>query len=213
MKIINYVTQMNCFIKFATEKNMTPHERLLWLGIFWSANKRAQRTGKKNLWPDGFFPIDTKTLCTLTGLSDRAIWNCRDVLKDELKIIDYIKGDGKRANPQYKLFYFELVGCEIVPVGAPDLTPDHAHNSVPDNAGDDVGNMPPTSDKNDADTACDQAPEAFNHNGSSHFPDSSFGIDTGSSSAAAVGSEQLKESSSLQAIFGDAKIVNLDNHT
>lgn len=212
MRVIKYVTQMNFFIKFAIEKKMTPYERLLWLGIFWSANKLAQRTGELNLWPDGFFPIDMKDLCTLTGLSERAIRKCRDVLK-ELGLIDYLKGDGKRANPQYKLFYFKLKGCEIVPDGAPDHTPDHARNSAPDNAGNNVGITPSTSDKNSADTACDQAPEAFNHKDSSHPTDSFWGTDTGSSSAAAAGSEPLKEESSLQSIFGDAKFVNLDNHT
>ena len=209
MKPINYISQENLFLKLVNDKILTTNERMLWLGIFWSANKLAQRTGDFNLWPDGFFTIKNDQLSALTGLSERAIRKCRDVLK-ELKLIDFIPGDGKKANPKYKIFYLKMIGYEIVPDGAPDYVPDSVPENGSNTVSDHVGNSPPTGSKNDADAVCDNPAESFIYNDSSDSPNTAFCTNGETATAAATPPDALKEDSGLQGIFGNAEFADMN---
>ena len=177
----NFVQQTILFMEYGKRNRLTSYERMFWLGLFHIANDLAQKNPKHE-WPDDFFPVSNSTFTEWTGLEERNIRTIKNRFR-QIGLIDFKKGDGKKSDPEYRIFYLRYIGYKIVP----DSVTDNAENeetddknvpgsaggsvgdSVPDTVGDAVPDPQETGDKFAADSAGDplrslSTPGVFNIN-------------------------------------------------
>ena len=143
MSQVNFVQQINLFMEFGRRNGLTSYERMFWLGLFHVANTWAQRSPNHE-WPDDFFPVSNSEIAAWSGLEERNIRAIRNRFK-QIGLVDYKKGDGRKSDPEYRLFYLRYIGYKIVPdmqgnggKNAPDCAGDSVGDCVPDHVGDTV---------------------------------------------------------------------------
>lgn len=113
MSQVNFVEQFNLFMRYSRANKLTSYERIFYLGLFHCANDLARQTEDFE-WPDDYFPVSNVELNGWTGFDERAIRNTRNSLK--LKgLLDFRKGDGKKSDPTYRIFYLRKTGYKIAP--------------------------------------------------------------------------------------------------
>ena len=199
MKAVNYVTQIERFIALGVEREFSPYERALWLGIFTCANQIAKRN-VAHLWPDGFFTITTSRMKSFTGMNARAVRNCRKKLRDEYHLIDYIDGDGRKSQPRYKIHYLTEINGRIVPEDVAKCDSDNVTN----NASDYICDKPLDDVKNIPNAVCDKSAEA-------HVVNSpSTSIDVGNTDIYADAGATNKPNSTSDNLFGFPGLIDLD---
>ena len=166
MSQVNFVQQINLFMEFGRRNGLTSYERMFWLGLFHVANTWAQRSPNHE-WPDDFFPVSNSEIAAWSGLEERNIRTIRNRFK-QIGLVDFKKGDGRKSDPEYRIFYLRYIGYKIVPDTqgngdriAPDCVGDTAPGTVPD--------LPPTRGKNAPDCVGDPLssssnPDVFNIN-------------------------------------------------
>lgn len=178
MSQVNFVQQINLFMEFGRRNGLTSYERMFWLGLFHVANTWAQRSPNHE-WPDDFFPVSNSEIAAWSGLEERNIRTIRNRFK-QIGLVDFKKGDGRKSDPEYRIFYLRYIGYKIVPDTqgngdriAPDCVGDSVGDCVPDCVGDTapgtVPDLPPTRCKNAPDCVCDPLssssnPDVFNIN-------------------------------------------------
>ena len=141
---VNYVAEFEAFMRYAEDNLLSGRERLLWIALFHSANRRKSwnaQTGQYE-WPDGFFVVTNDALHSNACLDKRGVADMRNSLKQR-GLIDFIKGEKNKAHPQYKINYFTVgnsVGSENVPNHVPNNVPNDVPNHVPNN----TPTIPPT---------------------------------------------------------------------
>lgn len=113
MSQVNFVEQFNLIMQYAQRNKLTSYERLFFLALFHCANSLA-RTAENYEWPDDYFPVSNTELTGWTGFDERAIRNARNSLKEK-GLLDFEKGDGKKRDPAYRIFYLRRTGYKIVP--------------------------------------------------------------------------------------------------
>lgn len=118
----NFILQINLFMEFGKRNRLTSYERMFWLGLFHFANDLAQQNPNHE-WPDDFFTVQNSDLTAWSGLEERNIRSIRNRFK-QIGLIDFKKGDGKRGDPEYRLFYMRFNGYKIVPDTVTDSTED-----------------------------------------------------------------------------------------
>ena len=138
MSQINFVEQFNLFMQYASRNKLTSYERIFYLGLFYCANDLARQTENFE-WPDDYFPVSNMELNGWTGFDERAIRNTRNRLKQK-GLLDFRKGDGKKKDPAYRIFYLIRTGYRIVPdVPVHSIDSENAGGEKPigsENAGD-----------------------------------------------------------------------------
>lgn len=179
----NFVEQFNLFFEYARRNKLTSYERMFYLALFSCANECA-RQGENYEWPDDYFPASNAELIGWTGFDERAIRNTRNSLKQK-GLIDFIKGDGKKRDPAYCIFYMKRTGYKIVPdvqleeqrtgsknaggtkstggKNAPDSKAPHVTDckSAPDTVPDGVGDTVPDGVSDHVSIGCEFAGEHF----------------------------------------------------
>ncbi len=120
MSQVNFVEQFNLFMLYARRNKLTSYERIFYLGLFHCANDLARQTENFE-WPDDYFPVSNIELNGWTGFDERAIRNTRNSLKQK-GLLNFQKGDGKKSDPMYRIFYLRKTGYKI----APDVAADEA---------------------------------------------------------------------------------------
>ena len=113
MSQVNFVEQFNLFMQYAQRNKLTSYERIFYLGLFYCANDLARQTENFE-WPDDYFPVSNMELNGWTGFDERAIRNTRNSLKQK-GLLDFVKGDGKKRDPAYHIFYLRRIGYKIAP--------------------------------------------------------------------------------------------------
>ena len=113
MSQINFVEQFNLFMQFAKRNKLSSYERMFYLALFYCANDLA-RTAENHEWPDDYFPVSNAELTSWSAFDERAIRNTRNTLKQK-GLLDFRKGDGKKADPMYKIHYMRRIGYNIAP--------------------------------------------------------------------------------------------------
>lgn len=136
MSQVNFVQQINLFMEFGKRNGLTSYERMFWLALFQVANTWAQRSPNHE-WPDDFFPVSNSEIAAWSGLEERNIRAIRNRFK-QIGLVDFKKGDGRRSDPEYRIFYLRYIGYKIVPD-----TPENGGKIVPDSVGDCVGDCVP----------------------------------------------------------------------
>ena len=132
MSQVNYIQQVNLFMEFGKRNGLTSYERIFWLGLFHIANMWAQRSPNHE-WPDDFFPVSNSEIEAWSGLEERNIRAIRNRFK-QMGLIDFKKGDGRKSDPEYRLFYLRFISYRIVPD-----TPGNGGKIAADSVGDSVG--------------------------------------------------------------------------
>ena len=157
----NFVLQVRLFMEYGKRNRLTSYERMFWLGLFQIANTLAQSSGN-NEWPDDFFPVRNSEITEWTGLEERNIRTIRNRFR-QMGLIDYLKGDGKKSDPEYRLFYLRRIGYKIAPGSVTDG--EQTGNKIaPDSVGGSVGDSVP-------DTVTDTVPDG-GQTGNKIVPDS-----------------------------------------
>ena len=129
----NFVLQVRLFMEYGKRNRLTSYERMFGLGLFEIANALAQSSGN-NEWPDDFFPVRNSEITEWTGLEERNIRTIRNRFR-QIGLIDYLKGDGKKSDPEYRLFYLRRIGYKIAPGSVTDG--EQTGNKIaPDSVGD-----------------------------------------------------------------------------
>ena len=136
MSQVNYIQQINMFMEFGKRNGLTSYERMFWLGMFHIANMWAQRSPNHE-WPDDFFPVSNSEIEAWSGLEERNIRAIRNRFK-QIGLIDFKKGDGRKSDPEYRIFYLRYISYRIVP-DTPANGCKNAADSVGDSVGDCVG--------------------------------------------------------------------------
>lgn len=113
MSQVNFVEQFNYFMLYARRNKLTSYERTFYLGLFYCANDLARQTENYE-WPDDYFPVNNVELSGWTGFDERAIRNTRNSLKQK-GLLDFRKGDGRKSDPEYCIYYLQKIGYKIVP--------------------------------------------------------------------------------------------------
>lgn len=159
MSQINFISQFNLIMEFSKRKKLSSYERVFYMSLFHMANRLAQ-SAENHDWPEDFFPVSNSEISEWTNLDERAIRNTRNSLMQK-GIIRFKKGDGKKRDPEYQIFYLSVNGYKIVPTVpeetitacenaadkktdckfAPDSVGDTVGDSVGDSAGDTVGGL------------------------------------------------------------------------
>lgn len=151
---VNFIEQHIMFMEYGKRNKLSSHERMFYIALFYCANSLAMRN-KTHEWPSDYFPVSNSDLNSLTGFDKRAISNLRNSLKQR-GLIDFQKGNGKKSDPKYKIFYFTEIGCEFVPdrgTNGGENVPDteNGYKNAPVNS--------PTEYKNAPDTVPDSVPD------------------------------------------------------
>ena len=121
MSQVNFVEQFNLFMQYARRNKLTSYERIFYLGLFHCANDLARQTENFE-WPDDYFPVSNVELNGWTAFDERAIRNTRNSLRQK-GLLDFQKGDGKKSDPMYRIFYLRRSGYKIEPnVRTDDMT-------------------------------------------------------------------------------------------
>lgn len=113
MSQVNFVEQFNLFMDYSRRNKLTSYERIFYLGLFHCANDLARQTENFE-WPDDYFPVSNVELNGWTGFDERAIRNTRNSLKQR-GLLDFQKGDGRRSDPVYRIYYLRKIGYKIAP--------------------------------------------------------------------------------------------------
>lgn len=113
MSQVNFVEQFNYFMLYARRNKLTSYERTFYLGLFYCANDLARQTENYE-WPDDYFPVNNVELSGWTGFDERAIRNTRNSLKQK-GLLDFRKGDGRKSDPEYCIYYLRKIGYKIAP--------------------------------------------------------------------------------------------------
>lgn len=144
MSQINFIEQFNLFMEYARENVMHGRECMLWMSLFYFANRKAQynELSQTYEWPDDFFSVSNGELNSYGQFDKRAIETLRNSLKQR-GLIDFIKGDRNKKNPLYKINYLARIGCKIVPNSTPSDAPNNTSNSAPNNVSNNVPNNTP----------------------------------------------------------------------
>ena len=168
-KGVNFVQQMLWFMEFAKTKKLSAYDRIFWVALFCSANKMAMLSPEQE-WPADYFPVGNHEFTALSGLEERNIRNIRNRLK-QMGLLDFRKGNGKAADPEYRIHYMRVIGCRIVPdaggngcKNVPD-TERNGYKNVPDPVPD-LSAMGGNGYKNVPDTVPDRVPEPLKNKGS-----------------------------------------------
>lgn len=140
MSQVNFVSQINMFMEYGRRNGLTSYERMFWLGLFHVANMWAQRSPNHD-WPDDFFPVSNSEIEAWSGLEERNIRAIRNRLK-QIGLIDFKKGDGRKSDPEYRIYYLRYISYKIVPdaeITECKNVPDSVGGCVCDNVGDTAG--------------------------------------------------------------------------
>ena len=133
MTNINFVDELNLFMRYARNNQLTSRERLLWIALFWIANDRAiyNAQAKAYEWPTDFFPVPNGELSLNSTLDKRGIENVRNSLKQK-GLIDFHPGCRNKRPAEYQIHYLSKnVGYKIVPNDVPNNVPKDVPNNVP----------------------------------------------------------------------------------
>ena len=143
MPIVNYVREIERFIEYAADKQLTANERCLWYGLMHIFNMRANG----NEWPGGFIPITNDRVFTYCPGGFDTLARTRNRLK-QLGLIDFHAGNRNKAAPEYKMnyqcldFYPENTDKTGYCPQNTDNMRDNIRDNVQDNTGGNVqGNM------------------------------------------------------------------------
>ena len=159
MSQVNFISQHRLFMEYGKRNKLSSHERLFYMALFYCANNLAMQS-EYNDWPEDYFPVSNSELNGWTGFDDRAIRNLRNSLKQK-GLLDFRKGDGKKKDPEYRIFYLRRIDYRI----EPDKR-EIGNKFVPDNA---------TDSKNAVDRAptdCEFAPDSVGDSVGDHVGDS-----------------------------------------
>ena len=143
---VNYVDELNTFMRYARSNALTGRERLLWIALFTIANERATYNAmtKEYDWPGGFFPVPNGELGLQSTLDKRGIETVRNSLKQR-GLIDFQPGQKKKP-PEYRMNYLSVgIGYKIVPNDVPNNVPNRVPNDAPIRVPNDVPNRVPNS--------------------------------------------------------------------
>ena len=154
MSQVNFIQNFRLFMEFSKRSKLTSHERMFYIALFYQANDLAMQDENHD-WPDDYFPVSNSELTALTNFDERAIRNTRNALKQK-GLLDFKKGNGKKADPEYQIFYMGRVGYKITPIcpsaqttadkyavdsfQKKDIDCENAPDTVGDSVGDTVGN-------------------------------------------------------------------------
>lgn len=145
MSQVNFVEQFNLFMLYSRRNKLTSYERIFYLGLFHCANDLARQTENFE-WPDDYFPVSNVELNGWTGFDERAIRNTRNSLKQK-GLLNFQKGDGKKSDPMYRIFYLRKIGYKIAPdIPADETTGDKSAAGLgigSENAADGKGEQKP----------------------------------------------------------------------
>ena len=135
MSQVNFVEQFNMFMEYARENCMPGRESMLWMCLFYFANKAAVYNGETQTWewPDDFFSVSNAELDSYGQFDKRSLYTLRNRLKQR-GLIDFINGEKRTRNPTYRLFYLVRIGCKIVPNDTTNNTTNDTTNSTTNEA-------------------------------------------------------------------------------
>ena len=158
---VNFIKQFKLFMEYGKRNKLSSYERMFYIALFYCANQYAMADENQE-WPEEYFPVSNSEINGWTGFDERAIRNMRNSLRQR-GLIDFKKGDGKKHDPEYRIFYLRQTGYKIAPdsirttcknavdratagKNAPDkastgskIAPDSVGDSVGDHVGDSVG--------------------------------------------------------------------------
>ena len=125
---INFVEQHNLFMQYAKRNKLSSYERIFWIALFHCANDYAM-AAENYEWPEDYFPVSNTEITGWTGFDERAIRNTRNSLMQK-GLLDFVKGDRKKTDPKYRLYYMKRIGCEIVPNQDIEVRNSGKHNGL-----------------------------------------------------------------------------------
>lgn len=147
MSNVNFIQSFNMFMEFSKRNKLTSHERMFYIALFHCANNLAMHAENYE-WPDDYFPVSNSEMSMLTGFDERAIRNTKNQLKQK-GLLDFKKGNGKKSDPEYQIYYMKRTGYKIGPAKPSELQHRGAGKgppkdtigceNAPDYAGDSVG--------------------------------------------------------------------------
>ena len=149
MSQVNFIKSFELFVEFSKRNKLTSYERMFYIALFHCANAMAQQAENYE-WPDDYFPVSNSEMAALTGFGERAIRDTKNSLKQK-GLLDFKKGNGKKSDPEYRIFYLARNGYKIAPVrpiGCENAPVKAKKNSIdcenaPDSVGDSVGDSVP----------------------------------------------------------------------
>lgn len=101
MPLVNYEREVERFIEFASDENVTAGERFLWYALMHLMHERAQG----RVWPDDYIRLSNdRILAYMPGKYD-TLAAARNRLKQR-GLIDFKNGNRNKAVPAYKMRYF-----------------------------------------------------------------------------------------------------------
>ena len=71
-------------------------------------NRINAQSSENHEWPDDYFPVRNSEITEWTGLEERNIRAIRNRFQ-QIGLIGFHKGDGKKSDPEYRIFYFGVV--------------------------------------------------------------------------------------------------------
>lgn len=155
MSQVNFVEQFNMFMEYARENCMPGRESMLWMCLFYFANKAAVYNSETQTWewPDDFFSVSNAELDSYGQFDKRSLYTLRNRLKQR-GLIDFINGEKRTRNPTYRLFYLARIGCKI----APNNTTNNTTNDTTNSTTNDTTNEATNGTSNDAGFGYKNAP-------------------------------------------------------
>lgn len=131
MSNVNFVEQFNLFMEYARENCIPGRESMLWMCLFYFANKAAVYNGETQTWewPDDFFSVSNAELDSYGQFDKRSLYTMRNRLKQR-GLIDFINGEKRTRNPTYRLFYLARIGCKIAPNNTTNNTTNGTTNNT-----------------------------------------------------------------------------------
>lgn len=98
MATVNYLRELEAFIEYAPEAELTANERLVWYALMHIFNQRANGSQ----WPDGYLAIDNRRLMLYLPISENAMMQARNQLAQH-GLLNYVPGRKNSSNPMYQL--------------------------------------------------------------------------------------------------------------
>lgn len=154
MSNVNFIQSFNMFMEFSKRNKLTSHERMFYIALFHCANNLAMHAENYE-WPDDYFPVSNSEMSMLTGFDERAIRNTKNQLKQK-GLLDFKKGNGKKSDPEYQIYYMKRTGYKIGPARPAELQHQGTGNGPPKDTSD-CENAPVHTKRKTID--CENAPD------------------------------------------------------
>lgn len=101
--IVSYITEVNSFIEYAAELNVSANERIFYETLLYLVNRRSKGAD----FPSDFVSITNRQMLLYLPFAENSLIKARaKMLNREPKLFEYSAGYKNKKAPMYKLKYF-----------------------------------------------------------------------------------------------------------